>query len=62
MAKHYKQMTYYLKLNWTYDVYATDDGLEPYTARVKELQGCMSHGKSAEEALHNIKDAIKSWK
>jgi len=28
---------------------------------VPELTGCMSQGKTIDEALNNIKDAIKGW-
>ena len=32
-----------------------------YVADVPELNGCMSQGKTIDEALENIKDAIKGW-
>ena len=32
-----------------------------YVARVPELQGCCSHGKSADAALANANAAIKLW-
>lgn len=32
-----------------------------YVVDVPELNGCMSQGKSIDEALENIKDAIKGW-
>ena len=32
-----------------------------YVVDVPELTGCMSQGKSLDEALRNIKDAIKGW-
>jgi predicted RNase H-like HicB family nuclease len=32
-----------------------------YVVDVPELTGCMSQGKSLDEALNNIKDAIKGW-
>jgi predicted RNase H-like HicB family nuclease len=32
-----------------------------YVADVPELNGCMSQGKTIDEALMNIKDAIKGW-
>jgi len=40
----------------TYD--AEYDG---YVVDVPELVGCMSQGKTIDEALENIKDAIKGW-
>lgn len=32
-----------------------------YVVDVPELIGCMSQGKTIDEALNNIKDAIKGW-
>lgn len=32
-----------------------------YVVDVPELVGCMSQGKTMDEALNNIKDAIKGW-
>ena len=32
-----------------------------YVVDVPELVGCMSQGKTIDEALNNIKDAIKGW-
>lgn len=40
----------------TYD--AEYDG---YVVDVPQLTGCMSQGKTIDEALKNIKDAIKGW-
>jgi antitoxin HicB len=40
---------------------APEDG-GGWIALVPDLPGCMSDGDSADEALHNIKDAIEEWK
>lgn len=32
-----------------------------YVVDVPELTGCMSQGKTMDEALENIKDAIRGW-
>jgi len=32
-----------------------------YVVDVPELTGCMSQGKTIDEAITNIKDAIKGW-
>jgi len=32
-----------------------------YVVDVPELPGCMSQGKTIDEALTNVKDAIKGW-
>ncbi len=40
----------------------TDKDGEPYFyVQVNELPGCISDGKTAEEALKNIKDAMYDW-
>ena len=38
-----------------------DDEYKGYVVDVPELNGCMSQGKTIDEALVNIKDAIKGW-
>ncbi|MEW6608965.1 MAG: type II toxin-antitoxin system HicB family antitoxin [bacterium] len=38
-----------------------DSEYEGYVVDVPELVGCMSQGKTIDEALTNIKDAIKGW-
>ena len=38
-----------------------DPEYEGYVIDVPELVGCMSQGKTVDEALNNIKDAIKGW-
>ncbi|MBI4650664.1 type II toxin-antitoxin system HicB family antitoxin [Candidatus Desantisbacteria bacterium] len=38
-----------------------DSEYEGYVVDVPELVGCMSQGKTMDEALNNIKDAIKGW-
>ncbi|WP_373478456.1 type II toxin-antitoxin system HicB family antitoxin [Geminocystis sp.] len=32
-----------------------------FIAKVPELLGCMAHGKTQEEAIINIKEAIELW-
>lgn len=32
-----------------------------YVVDVPQLPGCMSQGKSIDEAVENVKDAIKGW-
>ncbi len=32
-----------------------------YIAEVPELEGCMTHGKSEDEAIHHAHDAIATW-
>ncbi len=38
-----------------------DKEYEGYIVDVPELVGCMSQGKTIDEALNNIKDAINGW-
>jgi len=38
-----------------------DSEYDGYVIDVPELLGCMSQGKTIDEALNNIKDAIKGW-
>lgn len=34
---------------------------EIFIAEVPELPGCMAHGDTQEEALHNVNDAMGLW-
>ena len=38
-----------------------DSEYKGYVVDVPELVGCMSQGKTMDEALSNVKDAIKGW-
>lgn len=38
-----------------------DEEYKGYVVDVPELLGCMSQGKTIDEALDNVKDAIKGW-
>lgn len=38
-----------------------DSEYKGYVADVPELMGCMSQGKTIDEALDNVKDAIIGW-
>ncbi|MEJ5283545.1 MAG: type II toxin-antitoxin system HicB family antitoxin [Brevinematia bacterium] len=38
-----------------------DSEYKGYVVDVPELPGCMSQGKTIDEALNNVKDAIKGW-
>lgn len=42
-------------------VISYDPEYEGYVVDVPELVGCMSQGKTIDEALYNIKDAIRGW-
>lgn len=45
---------YEIILYWS----AEDDA---FIAEVPELPGCMAHGDTQEEALANVKDAMRLW-
>jgi predicted RNase H-like HicB family nuclease len=38
-----------------------DKEYQGYVVEAPQLQGCMSQGKSIDEAIENIKDAISGW-
>lgn len=63
-AKKLKQkIEKHLKLPYTFTVVedTDEDGKSYFYAKVNELPGCVSDGKTAEEALKNIKDAMYDW-
>ncbi len=51
------QPTFYMKYRVAIEV--DEDGI--YVASVSSLPGCISQGKTREEALKNIQDAIKGY-
>jgi predicted RNase H-like HicB family nuclease len=55
----YESLDYYLALPWTIEITKSDDRIAPYTARIKEIPGCMTHGKTPEEALKNVPEALE---
>ena len=57
-----KQVEYYAKLPNQIVIEPWDDGDGPYyLARVLELQGCMIHGDTPEEALRELEDVKREW-
>ena len=42
-------------------IFTYDSEYQGYVADVPELPGCMSQGKTLDEAVENIKDAIKGY-
>ena len=42
-------------------IFTYDPEYKGYVADVPELPGCMSQGKNFDEAIENIKDAIKGY-
>jgi antitoxin HicB len=37
------------------------DGLAGWVAEVEELPGCLSQGKTPDEVMRNIRDAMRDW-
>lgn len=58
-----KSVEEYLKLPYrialTPDV--DEDGASGWVAEVDELPGCISQGRTAEEAVDNVRDAMAGW-
>jgi len=54
-----KDIHYYLNL--PYSIVIKKDSNDWFFAYVEELNGCVSQGKSYEEACENIKDAMEMW-
>lgn len=52
-------LEYYLNLPYTKEVKLGSDGI--WFARVRELPGCFSQGKTQEEALRMLDDAMEGW-
>jgi len=42
-------------------IFTYDSEYKGYIADVPELPGCMSEGKTLDEAIENIKDAVKGY-
>lgn len=57
-TKHQKNLAYYLSLPYTYTL-TPDDG--EFVVEVNELPGCLSQGKTPEEAIQRIREAMELW-
>lgn len=53
------KVSQYLSKPFTRELIENEDGT--WFARVVELRGCMSEGKSKQAALENLDDAMKGW-
>jgi antitoxin HicB len=58
-----KTLEEYLELPYTISIVhdRDDDGSEGFVAEIKELPGCLSQGRSIEEAAASIQDAMRGW-
>ena len=54
-----KDAKYYLRLPYTVVMRRDEDG--DYVARIDELPGCTTHGKSPREALENLEEVKRAW-
>ncbi len=54
-----KSLEFYLNLKYAVSVYPEETGR--YTIMIPELPGCMSQGKSIEEAFQNLEKARQYW-
>ena len=54
-----KTIEYYLSLPYRVMIYPSEDGV--YAAEIPELPGCISQGRTVEEAYKMIGDAKISW-
>lgn len=54
-----KDAKYYLSLPYTAVVRRDEDG--DYVARIDELPGCATHGKSPKEAMQNLEEVKRAW-
>jgi len=57
-----KSLDYYMNLPYNFNIQQMEDEGEKYFfIKVTELEGCMSDGKTMEEAQNNILDAMRGW-
>jgi antitoxin HicB len=54
-----KNVNDYMNLPYTIVVRKDDEG--DYLATVEELDGCMAHGATKQEALENLEDVQRAW-
>lgn len=53
-------INYYLRLKWTYTVEKElFDGISYYVVHVNELPGVCSDGETLEDAMQNVKEAMR---
>ena len=55
----YKPLEDYVNLGWSYRLEWWDDAGGYYVVNIDELPGCLSDGKTPEEALNNIREALR---
>ena len=58
LQRHYRSLTYYLSLQYPVDIYPEQHG---FTVMIHDLPGCMSQGRTIDEAMSNIDRAKYLW-
>ncbi len=59
-SKSHDTVAHYLDLPYSFTfLHDKDDG--GYVAKVSELAGCMSQGRTKDEALRRVRDAMRAW-
>ena len=57
-----KNLEYYMKLPYSMIVeFVADESGDYYFGRTLELDGCMSHGDTKEEAMESLLEAMEGW-
>lgn len=54
-----KTVEHYLQLNYRSSVYRDDEG--DFIIEVDDLPGCVTHGRSPDEAFRNLEEAKRAW-
>lgn len=54
-----KRLEHYLTLNYRISLYRDEEG--DYIAEISDLQGCVAHGSTPEEALQSLDRAKQVW-
>ncbi len=58
----YQPLSFYLNLPWSYTIEkCEEDGDSYYLMRINELPGCMTDGKTLEEAAEQIHEALEGY-
>ena len=55
----HESLEFYLELKYAVSVYPEETGM--YSVMIPELPGCMSQGKTIEEAFNNLEKARRYW-
>ncbi|MEM8829881.1 MAG: type II toxin-antitoxin system HicB family antitoxin [Cyanobacteria bacterium P01_G01_bin.19] len=58
LESRHDSLSYYLSLQYPIDIYPEDRG---FTVMIRDLPGCMSQGKTIDEAIFNINKAKELW-